>query len=298
MLNDCDVCGEVVHVPLVSGVSSVYDRQHLYLIAKCSICGIAYTLPRTSFKDLVSLYEKTYSYEVHDLVSLEKRRRARGLIKSLSINLSGKKVAEIGTGTGSLLFVAQKLGADVMGCEIDKKSCIKANSSLQAELVKNATAEVFLEELVLEQDIVVMSHVLEHLMDPVQILQSIRRKLTDNGCLIIVVPNLMAAPRWRLRKYWGYWQVPVHRAHYDLNGLHCLLKKSGFEIQSSATRASDLMSLGLFVANLLRLDNSNLQPGKVTAVGLRGLSWLWSWTYRMGNQDLIVRANPVNVAES
>lgn len=50
-------------------------------------------------------------------------------------------------------------------------------------------------------DLVIMRHVLEHFMDPLESLKKISRVLTDNGFVYIAVPNMMK-PVGALNRFW------------------------------------------------------------------------------------------------
>ena len=275
----------------ISGLSSVYDRLNHYSIARCVQCGLSQTDPQPDAAFLSKLYSESYSYEIHELVQSEKRRRARGLLKVLDVfNFNNKDVLEIGCGAGVLLGEMKVRGANVRGCEIDKISSEVANAALGEQLVTNVDATEYLKNNDQFFDLIVISHVLEHLRNPAEVLKMLKNSMKADGALLVVVPNLDGAPGTILRKYWGYWQVPVHLTHFNTDTLSYLFENCGFRIEVVATRNADFMSLGLFLSNLLRLGKS--EPGKVSSLLIQVLSWCWSWTYRLGKQDLIVVAKP------
>jgi SAM-dependent methyltransferase len=200
-------------------------------------------------------------------------------------------VLEIGCGSGVLLREIKGRGANVRGCEIDKISSEVANRALGEQVVANVDATELLKNIDQFYDLIVISHVLEHLRNPVEVLKALRNSMKADGTLLVVVPNLDSAPKAFLRKYWGYWQVPVHLTHFNTDSLIYLIENCGFQIETVATRNADFMSLGLFLSNILRLKKS--EPGQVSSQLIRAMSWCWSWTYRFGKQDLIVVARPL-----
>jgi 2-polyprenyl-3-methyl-5-hydroxy-6-metoxy-1,4-benzoquinol methylase len=52
-----------------------------------------------------------------------------------------------------------------------------------------------------EFDLVIMRHVLEHFMNPVQALRKIAKNLSTNGIVYIAVPDMMS-PKGSLKNYW------------------------------------------------------------------------------------------------
>ena len=90
-------------------------------------------------------------------------------------------------------------------------------------------------------DLVSMSHVLEHLPDPVGMLRLIREKLlTDNGLLLLEVPNFYAHDSYEL----------AHLACYTPHTLTEALRLAGFKVvqlERHGIPRSDLLNLYLTV---------------------------------------------------
>jgi SAM-dependent methyltransferase len=88
-------------------------------------------------------------------------------------------------------------------------------------------------------DVVVMSHVLEHVFDPTELLDTVRSLLTPDGVLCLSQTNYQGTlARW-LGKYWPAWVAPEHYYHFSQAGITWLLQKAGFEVLKV-----DLLSLG------------------------------------------------------
>jgi 2-polyprenyl-3-methyl-5-hydroxy-6-metoxy-1,4-benzoquinol methylase len=71
-------------------------------------------------------------------------------------------------------------------------------------------------------DVISLSHVLEHISDPLIFLESIRSHLNGNGYLLIAVPNLLQNPFDLL--------VADHCLHFSISQLTGLVEEVGFEI--------------------------------------------------------------------
>ena len=72
-------------------------------------------------------------------------------------------------------------------------------------------------------DLIIMRHVVEHILSPVETLAKIKKSLTSNGLLYIAVPDMMH-PRTILRdydKWWEYWFRAVHPYYYSKETLFC-----------------------------------------------------------------------------
>ena len=99
-------------------------------------------------------------------------------------------------------------------------------------------------------DLIVMTHVLEHLSKPKEILEQLGSLLNPCGQLLLVVPNAHSFTSRILRGTWGWWQTPLHLFHYTLNGLHVLLKTPRFEIKITKYRGADSLFLLQSLRNL------------------------------------------------
>jgi 2-polyprenyl-3-methyl-5-hydroxy-6-metoxy-1,4-benzoquinol methylase len=252
-----------------------------------------HTSPQLSNEALAKLYDGVYAYSAHDLVRKEKQKRAQGLIALAGRSFTERtEVLEIGCGSGVLLLELQKLGMRVRGCELSDQAATLANHALGMEKggVFSGGFTDYLESNGSVPDLVIMSHVLEHFTNPKEVLTILRTKLDGNGLLLIVVPNAGKSPRGWLKKFWGYWQVPVHTVHFELESLTNMLEKSGFEVAFKATRNADFLSIVLFFLNVFKVESENANPSIFQAWVIRRLSYLWSFAYRIGNSDLIVGA--------
>ncbi len=113
-------------------------------------------------------------------------------------------------------------------------------------------------------DLVSMSHVLEHLPDPVGMLRLIREQLlADDGLLLLEVPNFYAHDSYEL----------AHLACYTPHTLKEVLRQAGFQVVQLARHGvprSDLLILYLTV--LATPDATKSNPGAVRpekSVGLK-----------------------------
>ncbi len=77
-----------------------------------------------------------------------------------------------------------------------------------------------------------MRHVVEHLLNPIELLTKISNTLSDSGFIYIAVPDMMH-PRTKLRdydKWWEYYFRSVHPFYYCKYTLFQLMKMCGLEV--------------------------------------------------------------------
>ena len=74
-----------------------------------------------------------------------------------------------------------------------------------------------------------MSHVAEHLADPVAVLQEVRQKLNPGGVLCIAVPDMDSLQLRIFGKNWDVVSPLVHYQYFNEASLSRLLTTCGFE---------------------------------------------------------------------
>lgn len=135
---------------------------------------------------------------------------------------------DIGCGDGSNLDLLKSIGHDVTGVEPDPAA--RATATARGLKVLAGTGEDLPEELAPGSfDCVLMSHVLEHCLDPVAALRSVRKVLTEDGVLVIDVPNNACAGLRHFGRIWYFLDVPRHLNFFTAKSLGSMLKRVGFE---------------------------------------------------------------------
>lgn len=131
-------------------------------------------------------------------------------------------ILEVGSGHGEAIKQFDSLGFHVTGIEPDKKNVENIRKNLKHGIIINAKAETF--QLESEYDFVWMSHVFEHLTNPIEFLQNIKKNLKKNGLIFIEVPNV--EKKNDHRKFTG----TPHAYNYSKLSLMNIIKKADYEI--------------------------------------------------------------------
>lgn len=102
----------------------------------------------------------------------------------------GSVVLDVGCGNGVISRSLGKLGYNVLGIDVSEKAIDKAR---QLNTHPNVNFKLLsAEQLVAEgkqYDAVICSEVLEHLVHPESLLKTLKQSLSDQGILIVTVPN-------------------------------------------------------------------------------------------------------------
>lgn len=135
-----------------------------------------------------------YAEDAIQIKSLRRRMTHRNYIKYISKKIetiNKPKILDIGCGTGSFLYSCeQKLpNSRLHGVEYDQRLIDQAHLNLQRTKVSQGTAEKLpYDESVF--DIVTSFQVIEHVVNPENMILEIRRILKPNGIMVITTPNL------------------------------------------------------------------------------------------------------------
>lgn len=140
------------------------------------------------------------------------------------------KLLEVGPGTGAFLKFASEAGWDVCGIETSQYACEMMNTRLGLDVRCGTLRTVPLPPE--EFHVVHMSHVLEHLSDPLAALKTVHRVLKPGGHVIIEVPNEFNCIQFRVLHAAGLlrpYAVPsTHVFFFTPGSLNHVLKRAGF----------------------------------------------------------------------
>lgn len=103
----------------------------------------------------------------------------------------GLSVLDLGCGTGETgIELKEKFGAEVYGVSVSKEECYVANKVIDICYLYNLENGLP-SELNKQFDIVLLSHVLEHICYPENLLNDIKNVLKPEGRVIVALPNIM-----------------------------------------------------------------------------------------------------------
>jgi len=242
---NCINCNQPIERDSV--IAEVYDTRfgisRPYQIKECSSCKLEQTQPLPTVEELKLLYETYYNYGGEAGSGENFYVQLRKLLQNswlwhlwLKIDgdisfhsISGKgRLLDVGCNEGRGLIFYQNCGYSVEGLELNSKAAQVARN--KGYVVHSALIEQF--EPISKYDIVVLSNVLEHSLDPVEMLKNVARILNPGGEVWISCPNSQSWLRSMFGHYWINWHVPFHISHFSARTLSNILQKSGFQIKN------------------------------------------------------------------
>lgn len=231
--------------------------------------GVLYTLPQP-IENLGKYYESK-NYISHTDGKKSIFERFYQMAKSINLNnklelinkvSNGKKILDYGCGVGDFLEHLQKNGYEVLGMEPNDSARRIAQSKIGIEKVTSTELEQNNQKF----DIITLWHVLEHIPNLNEIIHQLKNHLTENGRLIIAVPNHKSYDATYYGKYWAAYDVPRHLWHFSASSMNKLFNNFGMKIESTHP-----MKLDSFYVSLLSEKYKGNKLGFMNAfrVGLK-----------------------------
>lgn len=219
-LERCPLCQRRAHLPYGSGWE--FGIRWCYRV--CAYCGLVFQSPRLTEDQREQFYQSHYwaahvGLEVPDEAIIQyQKRRAAHLLSLAPHEGAIHCLMDVGSATGVALEVAREmLGCEVVGVEpsdsfraFGQKRGLTMYPSLEAWGEQGGRV-----------DLVMMSHVLEHLPDPVAYLKRLRTEAPQpEGYILIEVPNVLAQ--------WCY-EAP-HLMCFSPRTLEATFEQAGFRV--------------------------------------------------------------------
>lgn len=142
-------------------------------------------------------------------------------------NLSKGHLLDVGAGTGAFAASMQKSGWHITGLEPDKTARENARKNHDIALLEPDNLFSLPEE---SYDVITLWHVLEHVHQLHEYLDTFYKILKPGGKLIIAVPNFTGDDSAHYQQYWAAYDVPRHLYHFSPQSMRQLMKKHLFSI--------------------------------------------------------------------
>ena len=230
----CPLC----HSSEFKVVATRADYTQPFTNVICTECALVYANPAPTSSELEEYYKRGFIQVRHQVQSVEEaRERARrkgsaakypvtGLVEKLT---RGSSVLEIGCSYGFLLNALHAAsGCSVQGVEPNEVSGRFAGEEFGISVIQATVEDYLKSQPAGKYDLIIISHVLEHVADPVFVLTALRQELKPGGELYVCVPDvthLQEPPE-------SFFQVP-HLTSFSPWTLHLALQAAGYKIVRS-----------------------------------------------------------------
>lgn len=210
-------------------------------VVECIDCGFRHILPIPYEEDLRKIYKSGYYEEQKPeyIQNHEKDRSWWNLVYDERLanleRLCGDKpgrLLDIGSGPGFFLARAKSRGWAALGIE-PNRTAVEFSRSLDVPVIEYEI-EKEMGYRTGQFDVIHMSEVMEHLPDPIGMMEMAGLRLAENGLVCVVVPNDYNVIQCALAEKGGFkpWWVapPFHINYFDFQSMEKLFERTGFEV--------------------------------------------------------------------
>jgi SAM-dependent methyltransferase len=137
----------------------------------------------------------------------------------------GRRLLDVGCGSGRFIRLMQELGWRAEGVDFDKAAVETARRDGLSVRLGALEAQGYAGG---SFDAVTINHVIEHVPDPVGLLRESHRILAPSGQIIVVTPNAASLGHARFRDAWRGLEPPRHLQIFSPQSMRAALERAGF----------------------------------------------------------------------
>lgn len=215
-------------------------------VLECLACGLGQAHPQPPSGPLAAYHGPRLLYPGSDVATLSgfpedhlfyyNRGESAATLLEAHVDRVDPTILDGGAGYGHTLHaLGRRYPGSVRIASELSRVCVRHLQAVGVEVVAEPL-EAALLRFAGRLDVVVLSHVLEHLLDPLQALRRAHRALTPGGFLFVEVPNI---PREVLAGYGDHIWIPrhdePHLTFYSVRTLTDLITAAGFAIRFCET---------------------------------------------------------------
>jgi len=273
----CPVCKHTAFGNYLD-LKDYFLSEESFSILQCKQCSFLLTSPVPDNNELPRYYasDEYISHSakrkglINSIYLLARNYTVQSKFRIVDQRVSGKRILDIGCGTGELLGRFKSRGYETSG--------IEPNEDARKFAAKAYQLDIFNEEAITgfesgRFDAVMMWHVLEHVASLEERIMQIVRIMHKEGTLFVALPNCRSLDAKIYERYWAAWDVPRHLYHFTRDSVEKLFEKCGMAVQEVLPMKLDAFYISMlsekyrsgkrkFVKGLINGWRSNIFAGK------------------------------------
>jgi 2-polyprenyl-3-methyl-5-hydroxy-6-metoxy-1,4-benzoquinol methylase len=264
-IDHCPVCNQNKLVDFME-VKDHSISKEVFQLQTCSTCTFTFTQNAPS-ESTIGPYYESEEYISHSdtqksmMDKIYHKVRARMLDSKLNtikaLGLSGKRLLDVGTGTGYFLNHMKKNDWSVLGIEVNEEARKIAKDKFGIDTI--VPSKLF--DINEKFDVITLWHVLEHIHQLNENIAKFHSLLNEDGALIIAVPNHTSNDAKRYKDYWAAYDVPRHLWHFSPKSMETLMSKHGFELIKKKNMPFDAFYVSLLSEKYKKAGLASIKGG-------------------------------------
>jgi 2-polyprenyl-3-methyl-5-hydroxy-6-metoxy-1,4-benzoquinol methylase len=233
--DNCPLCNSGELADFLVAKDHLLSSEEFTLI-KCNSCGFVFTQNVPS-PDKIGAYYQSQDYVSHSdtrkglmnkLYHLARNYMLGKKFRMVRKVAKGKKLLDIGCGTGYFPAYMKRKGYEAVGVEVDEKA--RNFASKEFGLTVHSPDEFLNNGLGQKFDVITLWHVLEHLDDFNNYIEKMLEHLEKDGSLVIALPNCSSLDARFYKEFWAGYDVPRHLWHFTPSTFNILAKNHNLEL--------------------------------------------------------------------
>jgi 2-polyprenyl-3-methyl-5-hydroxy-6-metoxy-1,4-benzoquinol methylase len=291
----CTVCNQIIKdKPLLCKDYTVSGET--FSIFKCGNCQYGFTFPQPNPDNIGKYYSSTdysphanYVKNVTDVLyniarTFNVNNKVK-LVKTFAKQHDNIRIADIGCGNGHFLQQCKKSGMIVQGVEINQQARNITEQKIKQKVFQsvdqlvnlinvntgghndNNTQPCYLDEQSQTLDVITLWHALEHLYQPINVIQQLLNITKTTGVIIIALPNYQAFDAQYYQQHWAAYDTPRHLSHFTQKTITFIAKQCNAKVVDVLPLKLDALYVSILSEKYKGMNNTvALAKGSITGI--------------------------------
>jgi 2-polyprenyl-3-methyl-5-hydroxy-6-metoxy-1,4-benzoquinol methylase len=291
----CHLCGskgEWLYKELTDQLFGVAGKWNLKICTN-PVCGLVWLDPMPVSEDIGKLYQSYHTHGGPHFPKKDFKYLVKSVLKALLARIPGAnrqrwlsinqilqahppgRLLDVGCGNGRFIQEMKTCGWEVEGVDFDPKAIDKMRKQGLTVYAGDLRDIAYAQDTF---DAITLSHVIEHLFNPIEILTECKRILRPGGQLVVVTPNINSWGQRRFKRHWRGLEPPRHLFLFSPRTLETIANKAGFDVQQvfSTVRNTYIFSASLRLEKL----SQNAKPSRFVTNKWILLFYEWLLMYK------------------
>src|SRR5437867_9504065 len=300
----CPLCLNPATIPALTGTDFLFETtSKTFALDSCPRCRCLFLNPMPGRDEIASFYPTQYWWHgskpsaLKRLESVYRRLALSDHIAFIARAAAGRRGADlldVGCGSGTLLGLLKRRGFRGIGVDFSAEAARLGEAENGIRVVVGSIHDARFPDG--SFDIVTLFHVMEHVVNPREVLLEVFRVLRPDGAVVVQVPSIDS---WQFKLFRARWyglDIPRHLIDYSRQAMLKLLNDSGFVVHrirhfnlrdNAPAFISSLFPSLDPVSRAVRNRKHNVREAVAAA-------WMKHFLYLM----LVILASPLAILES